>query len=44
MFEQNALQLERADAIVRRLEYVVGAADEGEIALVVGEYDVTAAV
>ena len=30
VLDQHALELERADAIVRRLEHVVGAADEGD--------------
>ncbi len=44
MLEQHAFQLERADAVVGGFEDVVGATDEGQVALVVGEYDVAAAV
>ena len=40
MFQQHAFELEGADAVVGRLEDVVGAADEGEIALVVGKHHV----
>ena len=44
MFEQHAFQFERADAVVGRFEDVVGTADEGEIALVIGEHHVAAAI
>ena len=44
VLDQHALQLERADAVVRGLEDVVGAADEGQIALVVGKHHVAAAI
>ena len=44
MLDQHAFELERADAVVGRLEHVVGAADEGEIAVVVDEHHVAAAI
>src|SRR6185312_12285644 len=44
MLDQNALQFERADAIVGRFEDVIGAADEGEIAFLVDKYDIAAAI
>ena len=44
MLQQHAFQLERADAVVGGFEHVVGAADKGEIAFLVGEHDVAAAI
>jgi hypothetical protein len=35
VLDQHALQLERRDAVVRRLEHVVGPADVGDVAVVV---------
>src|SRR5207245_9145883 len=44
VLDQDALQLERADPIVGGFEDVVGAADKGEIAVVIDEHHVAAAV
>ena len=44
MLQQHALQFERTDAIVRRLEHIVRAANEGEITVVINEDHVTAAI
>ena len=40
VLDQDALELEGADPIVRRLEHVVGAADEGDVALGVASGDI----
>src|SRR6478752_7527459 len=44
MFEQDAFKLERADAVVRRLEDVIGTSDESQVALLVGKYHVASAI
>ena len=41
MLDQHALELEGADLVVGRLEDVVGAADVGEVAVLVAGRDVT---
>ena len=38
VFEQHTLQLEWADAIVRRFEHVVGTADESQITIIIEEH------
>ena len=44
MLKQNALKLERTDPVVGGLKDVIGTADEGQTALVVGEHHVAAAI
>ena len=44
VLDQRAFQLERADAVVGRLEHVVGAADEGDVAVGVAHRDVAGVV
>ena len=44
VLDQHALELERRDAVVRRLEHVVGAADVGDVALGVAAGDVARVV
>jgi hypothetical protein len=44
VLDQHALQLERADPVLRRLEDVVGAADVGEVAVGIANGDVAGAV
>ncbi len=44
VLDQHALQLERADAVVRGLEHVVGAAHEGDVAVGVARGDVAGVV
>jgi hypothetical protein len=44
VLDEDRLDLERADLVVARLEDVVGAADEGDVALGVDRRDVTRVV
>src|SRR4029453_4900413 len=44
VLDQYALELERAHAIIGGLEHVVGAADEGQIAVAVSRRDVARVV
>ena len=44
MLDQDAFELERADAIVGRFEDIVGAADIGQVAVVVDRSDVAGAI
>ena len=44
MLDQRAFQLERADAVVGRFEHIVGAADIGQIAVVVDAGDIAGAI
>ena len=44
MLDQHALELERADPVVRRFEHIVGAADEREVAVAVARRDVAGVV
>src|SRR3984957_14614057 len=44
MLQQNALEFERADPVVRGFEDVIGAADKGQKTFVIGEHHVAAAI